>query len=797
MTMPSLPLPRLRKPPEPPLTAREWLPLKAIRGPLSFFSGNRAARMLAVGSINRKLRSRAENRRLNRSEEELFNSLTFPIQRLSLPKPLDLSEHIMAMHQHAMDDENCQRSGLLVDKAQHIAQLIVERHLVEWRNLVVIPWDGKPGAADMEKVLAERTQELRHKLTGLGLAVTELDALEIARVWHEILHPEESARHKLTPADLEGAGEELIDRLLPPGGFDFRNAKQFRIGKKYARVIAVIRYPRKATTAHFADLYRMDRRVIVSQHIHPVPSEDLQRLISNSIGEMNTRLAGPLSEMERESTKARVRDAHRLLRKLAAENHKVHDFCMFLLLLADDLEELETLSRNVLGRLDGKGMKGQPLTFRTQAEGFLCILPAGLNPLRQLARRNIPAESMTVTFPYANAELTRGRGIVLGLNKETGNLAMLDPWLDLVNAHVIFLGMAGAGKTFAMNEQLIQLWSWGVTIRSIDIEGDKGRLCQLLGGQRVHLAPYAGNIINPMEVRRPPLDPSFFLGADAEEPANGLAATIQRQLIMFTLMLPEIRPVELAAAETILIACYERKGITFDSDFTQIPPTGWPTWRDLLPMLAEHPRTENLAAVMQSWVKGSLRGMLDGHTNVNLDNQFVLLDLHDVMGHRLAKGPLFFLAITYLWDEISRDWSERKVLDIDELGILADSEDALEFVWRVAKAARRRRCRFQGATQDPADFLSGKNEATRKYAQGIINNCATKVLGLMQGKALEQVAQVVQLSEAELELLSGMKREEKLVIAGDARAHIEVVASLEELRILDPKAYTERTGKPA
>ncbi|HLN63728.1 MAG TPA: hypothetical protein VK464_19585, partial [Symbiobacteriaceae bacterium] len=544
----------------------------------------------------------------------------------------------------------------------------------------------------------------------------------------------------------------------------------------------------------FFDLYRLDRRVSIAQHIHPADSGELQRDISNSIGEMNARLAGTLSEHEREATKARLRDAQRLLKKLAGENHNVLDFCMYLLLRAESLEELEALARRIQGRLMGKGMRARVLRFTQQAQGLLSCLPLARDELRAVARRNLPAESLPATFPYANAELTHGRGYVMGINKDTGNLVLVDPW-ELMNAHSIFIGTSGAGKTFTLNELLTQFWSWAIQIRSIDIEGDKGRLCQDLQGQRVRLAPHAGNYINPMEVRRPPLDPTLFLDAEGEEPANGLAATIQRQLILFTLMLPDANPVELSRAETLLIDVYRQNGITFDTDFAAVKSTDWPTWRELQPMLAADPATQRLAAVMHSWVHGSLAGMFDRPTNVNLDNQYVLLDIHDVMGHRLARGPVFFQAMTFLWDEINRDWRELKILDIDELGILADSEDALEFIWRVSKCARRRRCRLQVATQDPADFLSGRNAAAQKYALGIINNCATKVLGFLEPKALEQVAQAVKLSQAELDLLGKLRREEKLIICGEQRAHVEVVASLRQLQILDPVRWAEKTGR--
>gem|GEM_PF-5513264 len=747
----------------------------------------RELRVLEVGSLHLRLRSNQERKRILRAEEELYNGLRFPVMRLTQPVPLDLSLYEDEVIRQVATDPDRHRAELLADKLNHVQHLIHERHLVQWRNLVVVPGPA-PNARTTELPLGERVQLVRAGIEHCGLQVRELEAHETAQVWLELLQPELA---EICPIRLGDTG--LLDRITPKEGFDFSPTQHFRVGPHFCRVLVMTHYPRHVTPAHFADLYRIDRRVAVIQQIHPADSEELQREISNSIGEMNARLAGTLSEYEKEALKARLRDAHRLLKKLAGENHNVLDLCMYLYLRAASLEELEEVTRRIQGRLRGKGMRARVLRFTEQMRGFQACLPVAQDPLREMARRNIPAESVPAAFPYANAELTHGRGFVFGINKDTGNLVLIDPW-QLMNAHSVFIGMAGSGKTFTLNELLTQFWSWGIQIRSIDIEGDKGRLCQELGGQRVRLAPQAGSYINPMEVRRPPMDPSLFLDAEAEEPANGLAATIQRQLILFTLMLPDVNPVELSRAESLVIQCYERFGIDFEADFAQVPSQCWPTWRDLQPLLAADPVTQRLAAVLYSWVFGSLSGMFDRPTNVNLDNQYVLLDIHDVMGHRLARGPVFFQAMTFLWDEINRDWRERKILDIDELGILADSEDALEFVWRVSKTARRRRCRLQLATQDPLDVLSGRSAASLKYAQGIINNCATKVLGYLEPKALEQVAQAVRLSQAEADLLGKLRREEKLIICGEQRAHVEVVASLRQTQILDPVRWAERTG---
>lgn len=761
----------------PPLTLEEWLPVEST--PLVSRDG-RHLKLIEVESIHLRLRSQNERKRIFRAEEELYNGLRFPIMRMTLPVPLDLSRFIEEGLIQCGRPQPRNRSDMLFDKIEHVQRLIRERHLVTWRNLLVIPGPA-PGAGPGEAPLGERVQHVRTGLENCGLKARELSAAEVMQVWFTLLNPQLSADVRLEESNLPSLAE-----ILPSEGLNFSGRDSFQVGPDWCRILTLTGYPRHMAPAVFVDLYRLDRRVVVVQHVHPTDSGELQRDVSNSIGEMNARLAGTIAQYEHEATKAKLRDAHRLLKKLAGENHSVLDFCMYLLLRAESKAELEELTRQVQGRLRGKGMQSRALRLGDQMAGFQAVLPVGSNPLRQLARRNLPAESMSATFPYANAELSQGRGFVHGINKDTGNLVMIDPW-ELMNAHSVFIGTSGSGKTFTLNELLTQFWSWGIQIRSIDIEGDKGRLCQDLGGQRVRLAPYAGNYINPMEVRRSAMDPSLFLDAEAEEPANGLSATIQRQLILFTLLLPDADPVELSRAETLLIDCYARAEITFETDFSRIPSDSWPTWRELQPLLASDPATQRLAAVLHSWVHGSLSGIFDRPTNVNLDNQYVLLDIHDVMGHRLAKGPVWFAAMTFLWDEINRDWRERKILDIDELGILADSEEALEFIWRVSKCARRRKCRLQVATQDPADFLSGRNAAAQKYALGIINNCATKVLGYLEPTALEQVAKAVRLSQAELDLLAKLRREEKLVICGEHRAHVEVVASQRQLAILAPE----------
>lgn len=711
------------------LTPEDWLPKTRVR-------------ILQTGSLHLRLRNSDERRRILKADEEFWNGLRFPIQRLSYAVPLDLAAHLDTLSGQADADKDPERARMLKDKVDHLRGLIRDRHLIEWLNLVAFPVD--------ESTETERVSYVRSSLERIGLIVTPMTKDGVAAICRE-----------LAPADKR---------------FDFGQMDHFRIGQTLCRVLAVRDYPRMVNLAHFLDLYRLDRRVMVVQHVHPTESAALQREVSNSIGEMTGRLAGPLSEYVRAAEETKLQDAQRLLKQLSGENQSVLDFCMYLLVRASSPQELEDLSKRVISRLAGKGMRVLPVEMWQQQDAFRACLPAALNPLRELASRNLLASSIPVTFPYAQVELNHGTGLFHGVNMETGNLVLVDHWRLLKNAHIAFLGQTGSGKSFAMGLLLMQYWSQGVLIRSLDVDGDrnKRRLLASMGAQRLRVAPGAGNYLNPMEVRQQRRTEERDETAEA---GNPLQATIQRQLSTFRLMMPDIGPAELAAVEQLLIAVYQAWGITWETDCTSVPRHAWPTWTDLHYYMTQYAETARLASVLSSWVHGSLAGMFDGHTTVNLTNQYVVIDVHEVAQNPQVRGPVFLQVLAYLWDEINQDWTVRKVLDLDEFGILADNHEALQFVWMVTKSARRRSAAVMLATQDPADFLMGLSESARKYAQGILNNCATKVLGFMERKALEQLQQAVRLSEAEVDLLSRLATEEKLILCGEDRAHVEVLAS--------------------
>lgn len=730
-------------------------------------------RIVEVGSLNLRLRSAQERRRVLQAEAEFFNGLRFHIQRIALPVPLDLDAYLEGLERRGAVAHGFRRQ-LVQARVDHTDSVIAERQLVQWRNLVVIPKDEH---AD------ECVRYVETSLRESGLHVQELPLHEITQVWYAFINPDQAAIDQITQGGVAGH----LDRITPRGGLDFRQIGHFRLGNKFARVLCIRAFPHTVSLEVFTDLYRLDRRVTVVQHWHPTPGDILRRDLSNSIGELTTRLRTSMAPFDREVTQVKIRDAQRLLRRFATENEQVLDLSVYLLARADTLPELDEVTRAVQTRLEGKGFKARAPHFWQAEDAFRCCLPAGLNPLREKTRRNVPAMSAPATFPYTNAELNHGSGVVLGPNRATGNLVLWDRWTRLANPHVTVLAMSGYGKSYLLGLILAEDWANGVPIRSLDVDGDrnKRRLWDAFGAQRLRIAPGAKLYMNPMEVRRRNHDED-----EDGESGDALLATVQRQLAMFDLMAPDRTPGDRVAAEKLLLELYAEWGIRPGTDHTGRDSQDWPTWTALHAAAEQRPETRRLGDALYSWVHGSLSGMFDRQTSLAVTDQCVVLDVSEVVQNSEARGPVALAVLGYLWDWANEDWQQRKVLELDEFGLVADTREILRFCRMMAKAGRRRSCSLLLATQDPGDYLMGLDEVTRRDAQAVLANCATRILGYLDQKAVEQVTQAIRLTEAEAALLARLPREEKLMICsprdgyGEQRAHVEVLASDLEHRII-------------
>jgi DNA helicase HerA-like ATPase len=120
----------------------------------------------------------------------------------------------------------------------------------------------------------------------------------------------------------------------------------------------------------------------------------------------------------------------------------------------------------------------------------------------------------------------------------------------------------------------------------------------------------------------------------------------------------------------------------------------------------------------------------------------------------------------------------RRLVVVDEAWLLLRDGEGARFLFRMAKAARKRRAGLTVVTQDAADVLGSD------LGLAVVSNAATQVLMRQAPQAIDAVTAAFGLTGGEARLLLNSPRGEALLIAGNARIPFRAVASSAEDALL-------------
>jgi type IV secretory pathway VirB4 component len=185
----------------------------------------------------------------------------------------------------------------------------------------------------------------------------------------------------------------------------------------------------------------------------------------------------------------------------------------------------------------------------------------------------------------------------------------------------------------------------------------------------------------------------------------------------------------------------------------------------------EDPAARGLADRIEKFVKGSLVGIFDQQTNVEIRNQLTVFSIRDLEDE--LRPIAMYLILDYIWTKVRRDM-KRRILIVDEAWYMMKYPDSAQFLNSIAKRARKYYLGLTTITQDVEDFLSVD------LGKSIIQNSSVQILLKQSSAAIDRVAQVFYLSEGEQHLLLSADIGEGLFFAGPAHAAIRIISSPEE-----------------
>jgi type IV secretory pathway VirB4 component len=574
-------------------------------------------------------------------------------------------------------------------------------------------------------------------------------------------------RRRRPSATGAGAGS-----LLGPPALELERGAA-RVGSGWTRTLAVVGYPREVARGWLEPLLRAAGELDLALHVEPLaPALAADRLRRQRARlESTRRLERDRGQLPDPTVAAAAEDAEELASRLARGESRLFRSGLYLSVRADSKEELQERSERVRALCASLLLHTVPTSFRS-LDGWLSTLPFGLDRLG--LRRAFDTEALAASFPFAAVDPpAEETGILYGL-AASGAPVLLDRFAR-ENYNSVLLARSGAGKSYLAKLEALRLLFRGVQAFVLDPEGEYRRLTEAVGGAYLPLAGKEAVALNP-------LDLAGSSGGEA------LAERILFLAELCELLLGGLAGEELALLDRGARACYAQAGISADP-FTHARPA--PLLADLCRSLeSEGHLGASMAERLSPYASGSHSALFSRPTSARPDGPLVCFALRG-LPERL-KPPALLLALDAIWRQLEGPLRRRCVL-VDEAWLLMREPAGARFLFRLAKSARKRWCGLTAITQDAPDLLGSE------LGQAVVSNAATQLLLRQAPQAIAEVGERFHLTAGERLYLLACPTGSGLLVAGDERIPLKIVASPEEHALVtsDPAELARDEGQAA
>lgn len=578
-----------------------------------------------------------------------------------------------------------------------------------------------------------------------------------------------------------------ILNIISPMAIEW-HASDMIFGENYARVLLVTNYPPRVKIGWLSRIANMEG-VTCSIHLTPSNSGKLIENISKSTGELESKIRNGGNALMMQRWEREYKDAKTLLQKIDQEQENIFYVTIAIMVLARDKEELDRKSKKIESALAGSKMKGRVAMF-WQEDALNAVSPYGFCPqsIKDIASRNMPVSTIAGSFPFSSSGINDGRGYILGKDK-SGGIILIDTWKrggDRTNSNWTILGAPGVGKSTAVKHIFLNEYSQGTKIIIIDPEREYKELCENLGGQWINCGGGKGGRINPLQIKAVPDDDGDAdekLYKDEGRGMGALALHFQTLRTFFKMYMKDLDSTEYATLEEVLEELYFSRDIKYNTDISNIPNDQYPLLSDLYYLIKDvkciqegltekqRDRYEKLALLLRSCAIGADSALWNGHTTIEANSDFIVLDTHDLIeADNTIQRTQYFNILTWTWQQLSSDREEKVLLGVDEAYLTVDPEvpQALQFLRNVSKRIRKYMGGLAVITHSVVDFL---DPSVRRHGQALLDNPCWKLFMGTDGKDLEELSRLMNLTEAEQEMLLKKKRGHGLLVAGSKRLH--------------------------
>ncbi len=682
-----------------PRNVQDIIPVQTIYEDGIFQSGkNKFSKMFRFEDINYYVASNEDKKAMFLEYSELLNSLdssattklTINNRRLNRT---DFSKKVLiGMRGDSLDAYRREYNNMLLDKATGANSIVQEKYLT-----ISIT---KRSVEEARNYFRRAGAELAAHFSRLGSSCSECDTVDRLRIIYDFFRAGEETSFHFDIRKQMQKGHDFRDYICPDC---FENERDyFRIGDRYGRVLFLKDYASYIKDSMVSDLTELNRNMMLSIDIVPVPTDEAVREVESRLLGVETNITNWQRRQNQNNNFSAVipydmeqqrKESKEFLDDLTMRDQRMMFAVLTMVHTADtkkqldnDTEALLTTARQNMCQL--AVMKWQ------QLDGLKTVMPFGVRKID--AFRTLTTESLAVFMPFRVQEVHDENGIYYGQNVISKNMIIADR-RKLLNGNSFILGVSGSGKSFAGKNEIVNLMlSSDADIIVVDPEREYSPLVRALGGEVIEISAVSPNHINAMDMNReygevdPIIEKSQFLQSLCEQIISGHRFAKGQQ--------------------SIIDRCTENVYRFYkQGNYLGEPPTLQDFRNELLRQ--PEPEAHSLALELELFTRGSLNTFAK-QTNVNTDNRLICYDILELGEQLRAIGMLVILDSILNRIIANRKKGKQTFIFIDEIYILFMHEYSAQFLFKLWKRVRKYGAFCTGLTQNVEDLLQSHTART-------------------------------------------------------------------------------------
>ena len=671
-----------------PKSVQQAIPIQAIWGDGIFQVGkNKFARTYKFVDINYAVASREDKEAMFLEYSELLNSFDsgattkITINNRRLNKQDFEKAILIPMQEDGLDLYRKEYNKMLLEKATGANSMVQEKYV----TISVY----KKSVEEARTYFSRVGTDLMSHFSRLGSRCVELDATDKLRALHDFYRTGEETGFYFDMAKTMKKGHSFKD-FICPDSLEFEK-DHFKMGNRYGRVLFLREYASYIKDNMIAELTDLNRNMMLSIDVIPVPTDEAVREVENRLLGVETNITNWQRRQNANNNFSAVvpydmeqqrKESKEFLDDLTTRDQRMMFAVLTLVHTAETKEELDADTDTLLTVARKHLCQFATLKFQ-QMDGLNTVLPIGSRKINAL--RTLTTESLAVLMPFRVQEIMDEGGIYCGENAISHNLIMCNK-AKLLNPNSFLLGVPGSGKSFNAKMLIVFLaLATGDDILICDPEREYASLIEAMGGEVIRIAAGSRDHINAMDMvegygdgGNPVIDKSEFVLSLFEQLDTKSVSAKEKSII--------------DRCTAAVYEDYQREGRV-------------PTLCVLREKMLKQPEREahDLALALELFTSGSLDAFAH-ESNVDVNNRMVVYDIMD-LGKQLKTMGLLVITDAML-NRVTENWKrgKRTHIFLDEFHVVFENEYSGAFFNSAWRRFRKRNA-FPNAITQNVEYL--------------------------------------------------------------------------------------------